>query len=1337
MSVILAVCMTAPFSAVAAENSISTQNQLSNAFSNGGNYILAAGSIGVRDLSITKDVTINGANNELRSSGVGTQSMFYQNENVNSVFTDVNITGNSKKEIGIWLGGGSMTFNGCNITGFNISTERVSALGIAGTSHLVLNNTSLDGNSQYDLYIRDKASVDICGTSTVGKIRVDSNFAKINIGSDWEGNIELTFDYPIAKAIGTVAGSADISGISVTNSGYYVACENGKLILKTDSESAVHFDMSKRSKLYKGSTGFLYGEAEINVPSIDLLYGLKPDTMVQKAYGGKQHPTGDAVRTGSALLSAGVRDMQIYLQDNYLEWPYDAPIKDGQIDLDAYQKTVEGIIYGMICDEASESDSGAFRGSDGKYYILNNSKDNYSYVLFNEPDQIWYGGNLEGLENAWLRIYNAVHSIDPDARCVGPNFSGFNEDSYNRFLGFCYDNNCLPEIISWHELGDISLTDYYVHYDAVQSMVAKYYTESYAQKSGRDYQPQLMVNEYARHYDIGAPGGLVKWLAMFEDKDMSGCMAYWAMANTLNEMAADQNSPTSTWWVYHWYAQMTGEQCELTSPDFADTRFYGLTSYDSNITTAYALFGGNENQNGSEAVYLDNIDSTDLVNSDSTVNVKLYAVSFSGQLGANYKPQVIFDGAAKADGGTLKISVSNTDEMDAYFAVITKTDKTANEGVAATMQTLNYEAEAAQLLGGATVYDKDGWATFATSGRADVGNINNNGDGVCFNVNVPESGYYNAQLFYSLQAPYVNPQTLKPDASGQNRGIGKALPYGMDVDGKALDNIVLESTVTWWYKNHCDTVIYLTEGKHKIAYKHINGNEGSKGNLQLVAALDKLDLTEVDGDENKVEICLDELTNFKEDGGYRVTVVAPQQGYYNVTANGSFALKKQCIDYAADAKSKSVCSVYDTDTGNTVYLAQGANTFVVSGSATKLTFDYDSNKTESTSEVIASDKLTLHGNNPYLKGNSYAQSGKVVSEIGIGQTSDSEDRGEYNYAKFTVSADADGVYNIAVRYANDEPAPIMERADGSTYIHPYNIDLVERYAQISVNGGEPETVYFKNTLSWETFRTVNVQVQLSEGDNEIKIYNDNSYQFSNLVNSTAPEIDNVTVSPLTYGSKAEYKAGEKSEQHHFEGSTQVTKATTSKNGKSVSDLTCTECGYHCVKTQTIAKIAGVTLSTNSYTYNGKAKKPAVTVKDSGGKVIGSENYTISYTANKNVGTAKVTVTFKGNYSGTVTKSFKINPQGTAVTKLTAGKKQLTAQWKKQTAQTTGYQIQYSTAANFKGAKTVTIVKNKTVKTTVKKLTSKKKYYVRIRTYKTAGKTKYYSAWSKAKSIKIK
>jgi hypothetical protein len=110
------------------------------------------------------------------------------------------------------------------------------------------------------------------------------------------------------------------------------------------------------------------------------------------------------------------------------------------------------------------------------------------------------------------------------------------------------------------------------------------------------------------------------------------------------------------------------------------------------------------------------------------------------------------------------------------------------------------------------------------------------------------------------------------------------------------------------------------------------------------------------------------------------------------------------------------------------------------------------------------------------------------------------------------------------------------------------------------------------------------------------------------------------------------------------------------------------------------------------------------------------------------------VTFKGNYSGTLTATYKINPKGTSLTKMYKRSKGFTAMWKKQGTQTTGYQVQYSTSSNFTDAKTVGVSKTSQISKRVTGLKGKTKYYVRVRTYKTVNGVKYYSGWSKAKSV---
>ncbi len=185
---------------------------------------------------------------------------------------------------------------------------------------------------------------------------------------------------------------------------------------------------------------------------------------------------------------------------------------------------------------------------------------------------------------------------------------------------------------------------------------------------------------------------------------------------------------------------------------------------------------------------------------------------------------------------------------------------------------------------------------------------------------------------------------------------------------------------------------------------------------------------------------------------------------------------------------------------------------------------------------------------------------------------------------------------------------------------------------------------------------------------------------------------------------------------------------------------------HCKNCETISeaiaipRINSVKISATAYTYSGGVKTPSVTVKDANGKALHNKtDYIVQYTSGrKNVGTYKVIVTLKDNYSGKKTLSFTINPKGTAISSLSKSKKAFTAKWKKQSAQTSGYQLLYSTNSKFKSRnKYVTVSSYKTTSKTIKKLAAKKKYYVKIRTYKSVSGKKYYSEWSAAKTVVTK
>ena len=284
----------------------------------------------------------------------------------------------------------------------------------------------------------------------------------------------------------------------------------------------------------------------------------------------------------------------------------------------------------------------------------------------------------------------------------------------------------------------------------------------------------------------------------------------------------------------------------------------------------------------------------------------------------------------------------------------------------------------------------------------------------------------------------------------------------------------------------------------------------------------------------------------------------------------------------------------------------------------------------------------------------------------------------------------------------------------------------------------------------------------------------------------------------------------------YENNTNTGTAAVSINGINNYSGTVQETFRILPQTVSSLTVSGITAKT----YTGNAQTQAVVVKDGTVTLKNGTHYTVSYKNNTNAGTASVVITGKGNYTGSVTKTFIIKKAANAVTAknfvktysttaktfalgasakggtLTyasnsksvtvtkAGKvtikakfignaaititaqnanynqaikrititvnpnktalssaknsasKKMTVKWKKNAAGS-GYQIQYSTAKNFKGAKTVTIKKNKIVTKTIGGLKKGKKYYVRVRTYKAVGKLKFYSGWSTVKKVAIK
>ena len=185
------------------------------------------------------------------------------------------------------------------------------------------------------------------------------------------------------------------------------------------------------------------------------------------------------------------------------------------------------------------------------------------------------------------------------------------------------------------------------------------------------------------------------------------------------------------------------------------------------------------------------------------------------------------------------------------------------------------------------------------------------------------------------------------------------------------------------------------------------------------------------------------------------------------------------------------------------------------------------------------------------------------------------------------------------------------------------------------------------------------------------------------------------------------------------------------------------------RTFTIKKAPNtITAKSFTRTYSTKAQAFALGVKIKNGTPAYKSNnksVTVSKAGKvtvkaKFIGKATITITApeKTNYSKQIKKiTITVNPTKTVLSSVTspsAGK--MTVKWKKN-AVGTGYLFQYSTSSKFEKPKTVTITKNTILTKTIGSLVKGKKYYVRIRTYKTVGSAKFYSGWSAVKVVTIR
>ena len=114
-------------------------------------------------------------------------------------------------------------------------------------------------------------------------------------------------------------------------------------------------------------------------------------------------------------------------------------------------------------------------------------------------------------------------------------------------------------------------------------MEEKYLTEENAEKYGVDIAPrEIVINEYAAQAECASPGDLVRWIGLFEEYNVAGCLPFWHLSNNLNGLAAGNNEGNGAWWLYKWYGDMSGQYLPVATSNTSKDNYYGAASLDEN-----------------------------------------------------------------------------------------------------------------------------------------------------------------------------------------------------------------------------------------------------------------------------------------------------------------------------------------------------------------------------------------------------------------------------------------------------------------------------------------------------------------------------------------------------------------------------------------------------------------------------------------------------------------------------------------------------------------------------------------------------------------------------------
>ncbi len=629
-------------------------------------------------------------------------------------------------------------------------------------------------------------------------------------------------------------------------------------------------------EFYGGASGTLYGLGDSGSPTDAILNGASVDNTSQKPPFGTQHASGDALAVEDQFFANNGKELAIYIQDYYPDWGYNGGSRPGDDRSYKLDVPVDDPAYGTYTSESN----GRWDYDEITELVMNkvlsNAKhpEQWTFLPFNEPDMgNWYNtgdsvfvdnNESKGYNSTFLALlkdwdseYDTIQKVwdqyrtgektpagtitREDARIAGPGDSVWRPQRTWHFLrwasgqyGDKYANvsdaqkrddvtkNRLPDVMVWHELGEESLQSYRSNYNTYR-----------AQEENLGIAPLAVnITEYGEMRDMGTPGQLIQWMAMFEETKVQAETAYWNMSGNLSDNMSGANNANAGWWQFKWYGDLRGSQTVKVTPEHPNTvdNLQGIAAIDKANRKATVLYGGANSQisdgnvrkvgnNIPVTVHMTGLDSVkDALGTLVDVEVRENAYTgIDGQAGA---PRVVnMMRGVDVSSGTLDVTTTSIDRYASYQLVVTPhqdrdlaNDADAKNGRWATA----VEAEDT-VLNNTSIADvppsQGGWGHLIASGNRWAGGSDPSTErSATWTVDVPADGDYRLEVI------------------GGNEGVAGTNQISVD-GGASIDMVITgeqsipSGAMKWRYQGSGELVLKgLAKGTHTIKVATVSNN---------------------------------------------------------------------------------------------------------------------------------------------------------------------------------------------------------------------------------------------------------------------------------------------------------------------------------------------------------------------------------------------------------------------------------------------------------------------------------------------------------------------------------